>query len=431
MNYSTVPMAAMAPADNGTLRTSENGDSKSTVVVLVSEDRDLYRLTRDVLGELDYPNLKLVGSSGAAELERADIAILDWCPGSTQQVKLDRDTRRLYLIDREEIEQIDGSLPPTPVGILIKPLNRAVLKLSLQQVMASRDTTSAPQDRDEILQCLLQAYLRLQEYDYDRTNFLARAVFDLRAPLTAISGYCGLLLEGRIGLLSASQRDVLSRMERSARRLSRMALGIFDMTMGPAAATKLDLREESIEICIQQAVQETRGIGDQRDLRIVVQLSPSPIPLRFDAARLEYVLVNLLENACTFSPRHGTIEIDGYPFFWERRSNASGGPGRERRVRNSKDPNTFRIDIKDSGPAIPAPLLPLLFDEYISNSDPEERSGGGLGLAICKMIIRSHQGHIWAASGAEGVTFSLAIPFQWELNEPAWRTERGAAVATI
>jgi signal transduction histidine kinase len=46
-------------------------------------------------------------------------------------------------------------------------------------------------DRDDILQCLIGANLKLQEYDQDRTNFLARGVHDFRAPLTAINGYCG------------------------------------------------------------------------------------------------------------------------------------------------------------------------------------------------------------------------------------------------
>ena len=87
-------------------------------------------------------------------------------------------------------------------------------------------------DRDEILQCLIQANLKLQEYDQDRTTFLARAVHDFRAPLTAISGYCGLLLGEPLGPLTENQREVLRRMQHSTKRLSRMASAMFQLSVG-------------------------------------------------------------------------------------------------------------------------------------------------------------------------------------------------------
>ena len=57
-------------------------------------------------------------------------------------------------------------------------------------------------DRDEILQCLIQTNLKLQEYDQERTNFLARAIHDFRAPLTALCGYSSLLLGNNLGPLT-------------------------------------------------------------------------------------------------------------------------------------------------------------------------------------------------------------------------------------
>src|ERR1035437_7374218 len=85
----------------------------------------------------------------------------------------------------------------------------------------------------------------------------------------------------------------------------------------------------------------------------------------------------------------------------------------ERRVRKSEIPNSFRLDIKDSGPAIPTALLPLIFEEYTSYSGPEDRSGAGLGLAICRTIARATPGNIWAAgSDIGGAMFSVVLPFQ-------------------
>ena len=106
--------------------------------------------------------------------------------------------RQFFLVDRTNVQRVRESLPEA--HILLKPLTKATLTAFLDD--ACKRAAQAPvsdagalqalrQDRDEILQFLMQANLKLQEYDQDRTNFLARAIHDFRAPLTAITGYCG------------------------------------------------------------------------------------------------------------------------------------------------------------------------------------------------------------------------------------------------
>jgi signal transduction histidine kinase len=127
-------------------------------------------------------------------------------------------------------------------------------------VSAHRDriltANSLRADRDEILQCLIQTNLKLQEYDHDRTNFLTRAVHDFRAPLTAISGYCGLLLGEALGTLTEDQKEVLRRMQHSTKRLSRMASAMFQLSVG-RQIKPLDLLKGNIRECMEQAVHET------------------------------------------------------------------------------------------------------------------------------------------------------------------------------
>ena len=104
---------------------------------------------------------------------------------------------------------------------MMQPVNKATLRGFLEHAAARHLVTqpanieSLRADRDEILQCLLHANLKLQEYDQDRTNFLARAVHDFRAPLTAIDGYCGLILGQQLGPITEEQQEVLERMQHS------------------------------------------------------------------------------------------------------------------------------------------------------------------------------------------------------------------------
>jgi K+-sensing histidine kinase KdpD len=89
----------------------------------------------------------------------------------------------------------------------------------------------------------------------------------------------------------------------------------------------------------------------------------------------------------------------------------------DRRSRQTVEPNSFRVDVRDSGPPVPTGHLTKIFEEYTSYAGGQDRSGGGLGLAICKMLMHQHQGRIWAEPTTSGALFSLVLPFQ--RTEPA------------
>jgi two-component system clock-associated histidine kinase SasA len=82
----------------------------------------------------------------------------------------------------------------------------------------------------------------------------------------------------------------------------------------------------------------------------------------------------------------------------------------EHRYRDSRSPNSYRIDIRDSGPQIPAEYIGKIFEEYTSYVGSQDRSGGGLGLAICRMIIHAHEGRVWMENTEYGPMFSFVLP---------------------
>ena len=247
-------------------------------------------------------------------------------------------------------------------------------------------------DRDAILDCLLATTLRLQEYDQDRMNFLARAVHDFRTPLTAVNGYCGLLLSGEFGPLTASQQEVLERTLHSIRRLSRLATALFQWSSGLRVGLQSRMREADIEECCRQALHEVRPLAEEKSITVDLDLQPPEQPLRFDPPQIEQLLVNLLENSCKFTPRGGFIQVRGFPMLWERR-------------------RAYRMEISDDGMGVRPEHLGTIFQEYTSYGGGADRSGSGLGLAICKRILAEHGGEIFAESGNKGVTFIFHLPF--------------------
>jgi signal transduction histidine kinase len=388
-------------------------------LLVVTVDHELVALCREVLREfsetLGDPELH----SNGDRIGQTKVCLWDYRNGeAAPDEEALTESQVFYLVHPSHLDQLLREEPAAEGHILLKPVTRAVLRTFLWSAATVRKTPAAVvgtlrANRDELLQRLLQANLRLQEYDQQRTNFIARAVHDFRAPLTALSGFCGLLASGQLGPLNDQQVEALRRMEHSAKRITRMASAMFELSIGDKVNRKPDLREGDIAERIKQALHEIHPLAHEKHIRVEAKdIIPPDQPLYFESSQIEQVLLNLLDNACKFTVREGAIKVRAYPYFWERRFLVQGSMQSEKRMDSITKPNSYRIDIKDTGPGIPRDRLNHIFEEYTSYSGPQDRSGGGLGLAICRMILSRHQGRIWADSHEDGATFSFVIPYR-------------------
>jgi two-component system sensor histidine kinase KdpD len=118
--------------------------------------------------------------------------------------------------------------------------------------------------------------------------------------------------------------------------------------------------------------------------------------VRVDAARIEQVLVNLLENAAKHTP-----------------------PGTRVRVRVDREPERLLVSVEDEGPGLPEGDPEQLFAKFHRGNAESALGGVGLGLAICRAIVQLHGGRIWAerrpprkegeASGGAAFRFTLPL----------------------
>ena len=333
-------------------------------VILISRDSDLYKMCREILHEfsgLDWRLVKAIPESCPID---GDFYIWDSPARFDLPQGIDQHlSKHLFLVPRNDVAKFHENLGTAEAAIILKPATRACLSAFLGFAASTfPDRVSAAQslraDRDEMLQCLIQSNLQLQEYDQDRTNFLARAVHDFLAPLTATSGYCGLLLSEALGPMNGDQKEVLRRMQHSTKRLSRMASAMFELSVGRHVKKRPDLRKGDIRECVEQALHEVTPFIDGKKLSLAVDLDREVGTLYMEPGQIEQVLINLLDNACKFTPKTGSIEIRGYPFFWERRAmKLSPIPRAERRFEDSESPNSYRMDIQGTWSAHPARTL--------------------------------------------------------------------------
>lgn len=396
-------------------------------IILISGDYQLYRTCRGVLDSARPGQAELIVSPRNGRFE-GDVCIWDFEDGQeVPEAFLVFAGSRVLIVSKRQLESIPEDVC-AGVHVVLRPASESTLRafiLPLEDASAASSRVHAlSSDRDALLQLLLQANLKLQEYDHARSNFFARAAHDCRAPLTAISGYCDLLLTGQLGPLADEQLRVLTTMQSSIRRLTRLSSAMFQLNVVNRVERPADLTVHPVEPSVQEAVRQIAHEAEEKGIEVTVQLNRPSEPVAFEPFRIEQVLINLLENSCRFTPSDGRIEVRGYDYFWDRRKPVGGAftAVQERRRRQVQRPNCYRIDICDNGPGVPAEHRHDIFEEYISYSAPAERAGSGLGLAISKMIVDHHGGAIWAADCDSGAVFSFVLPFHRSATSEAVRS---------
>ncbi len=348
-------------------------------------------------------------------LPDAELFIWDFEPSTEIPARLlgRESCRHLLLTERKCLSFLSPNLLNSTC-ILLKPVSAVTLNtfvdLAIEAWGAHQfadDANALRRDREALLQYVLEVNLKLQEYDHERTNFLARAFHDFRSPLTTLHGYCGLLAEEKLGSLTSEQRDLLQRMQHSTNRLARLASSTFELTISGQVQRQAIFASNNIDAAVNQALHDVSLMVTEKNIEVDVRLDPPGRTFSFESESIEQLLVNLLENSCKFVPRKGLISVRGYPVSWTKRacwSEFSEAPA-------DGELNAYRIDILDSGPGVLPDEAEKIFDQYTSYVGPDDRSSSGLGLAICKLVVNAHHGTIWAAPGDHGGQFSFILPF--------------------
>jgi two-component system CheB/CheR fusion protein len=276
----------------------------------------------------------------------------------------------------------------------------------------SRDVTEQKHIEDEIRLAVRR-----------RDEFLAMLSHELRNPLSAIVN-AGVLLHSDTASESARQKG-LSVIERQSKQMTRLLddlLEVSRITQG-----KIELRRQVIDVraVASDALIALRERFSSRGLELSATLGEHPVWVEADPARLQQIIVNLLDNAAKYTaarfPRPGTG--GGTNGSGARQAAAGADPddlggapvsaGRTSLELRVQDGHAV-ITVTDNGVGIDVSLLDTVFEPFVQGLTTIHRTEGGMGvgLSVVRSLVQMHEGKIaaFSAGPGRGSTFVVSLP---------------------
>jgi two-component system, NtrC family, sensor histidine kinase KinB len=237
-------------------------------------------------------------------------------------------------------------------------------------------------------------FARLDEL---RSELIAVASHELKSPLTALRMNLLMLGENSVELTPRHQQ-LLAAAVQGCEELAGTIEELLDMTRIEAGQLRLNLAPVNLE-----AVLATTGRGlqprfDDAGVRLQLVRDGAPVVVLGDGARLGSVLANLLTNALKYSPAGGAVTV----------RLAHGHVSSAHGVANVGQ--FVEMTVADQGPGVPAEFRERIFEKFfrVEHHHPAQRSNGvhgtGIGLYLCREIVKGHGGSIVCGPGDGGGT---------------------------
>jgi signal transduction histidine kinase len=276
----------------------------------------------------------------------------------------------LKLIDRESLDQV---------------ITEQILQLHTALQQSNLKLEQRVQERTQELQSALN---KLAELNQLKSNFISNVSHELRTPLTHIRGYLDLMNEGSLGELTKEQAVAMDVMLRSEARLEELIEKMIQFSLEASGQFTLQIRPTNLRKLIELAIDQVKTKAENRPVNLEINLGMDPCFVRVDQEKIQWVVMELVDNAIKFSPAGGNVKI-----------------GLER------DDNFARFYVIDTGIGISPERLSEIFEPYhqLDSSSTRKYGGIGLGLALVKKILEAHGSNVNVTSDVGKGTF---IQFQ-------------------
>lgn len=396
--------------------------------------RELYELARDLSGAMQAEQVASIGRaavmrgfatdawlllpsgsgrlSAPVKVEGLDLAVapaaFDGCR-SAQRVGTDWAAACWQYLPLSASTRARGVL-----AVRLRDRPRSLESEPTRQLETFASLIAIALERVHYVEVAQRATMRI-ESERLRNSTLSALSHDLRTPLTALVG-----LSDMLALDESQPQHELARLVRDeARRISQLVDNLLEMARIESGSVRLRAEWQPIEEVMGSAIRSVHLA--LAGTPVAVDIAPGMPLVRFDAVMIERVIANLVENA----GRHG-----------QPTPPAAGSKPAIVVTATVQDSEAI-VRVLDRGPGLPAALLheqttDLLCEKFTRGAQEATTGGLGLGLSICRAIIKAHDGRLWArnrAAGGAEFGFALALGEPPAIAEPEM-PERPAAHAS-
>lgn len=356
------------------------------VIVRNLVDQAIQTLERPVAVFLPGKNNKLALSAQAgtrgAEIDQNELAVAIWAYEHSEVAGSCTETlssAKYMYVPLMTSGNTVGVLGIHLQGSMLNPFQRRLIE-------AWAGLAAIAVERVNLAEQARQAAL-LVASDQLRTALFNSISHELRTPLASIIGSISSLLDTDGVYSGEDRKELLETVKEGAARMDRLVANLLDTARLESGMMQLKKDWCDMEDVIGISLRRTAECIEGRPLFISI---PEDLPLvKADCVLLEQVLINLLDNACKYSPNGSEITITAI-----------------------QEEMVVKVSVADRGAGIPAEFLGQVFDKFYRVEQPKSVSGTGLGLSICKGIIEAHGGYIYAENRPDGGTImTFAIPF--------------------
>ena len=233
---------------------------------------------------------------------------------------------------------------------------------------------------------LADAAAREAAADAEHEHFLSVISHELRNPLAPI-----LMWTSTLRRVRAADPEVQRATQAIAQAVGlarRLIEELLDLSRLERGVVQLSLETVDLGDVVEGSVAARRAAADEAKIALEEDVPQERVAVRGDPARLAQVVAQLLENAIKFTPAGGRVSI-----------------GVARRGANAE------LTVRDTGPGVPADVVPRLFTPFVQG--PNGRGGLGLGLALAHRFLALQQGRIEATNATDGgAVFVITLPIE-------------------
>jgi two-component system sensor histidine kinase GlrK len=274
-------------------------------------------------------------------------------------------------------------------GRPLRAIDRAISELG-RGTFSRPIAIRGPADLERLAAQLEWLRGRLLDLAQEKNRFLRHMSHELKTPLANIREGTELLMDGAVGELKSSQREVTAILRENGMKLQRLIENLLSFSAWQAKSVGLEVSEFKLRPLIKSVLENQQLTLVAQRVRLDVQVED--LTALADRAKVRLILDNLLSNAVKFTPRGGTISLHAHG-------------EREQLI----------LDVMDSGPGIPADERNKIFEAFYQGKTPQggHVKGTGIGLSVVTEFVNAHGGSIEILEAkAGGAHFRVRLPLR-------------------